>query len=165
GVGQYQLTIKKGWRSSAATAFLRPIQNRPNLTILTESHTTRVLFKGAQAVGVEWKHKSQVFQARADREVILAAGAIQSPQLLQLSGIGPAGLLERLGIPVLVDAPEVGENLKDHYQARTIVRLKQKQSLNTDVRNPLKLASMGLEWFFKRSGPLTVGAGQVGGFA
>lgn len=165
GVGQYQLTIKKGWRSSAATAFLRPIQNRPNLTVLTESHTTRVLFEGARAVGVEWKRKGQVYRAHADREVILAAGAIQSPQLLQLSGIGPAGLLERLGIPVLVNAPEVGENLKDHYQARTIVRLKKKRSLNNDVRNPIKLASMGLEWYFKRTGPLTVGAGQVGGFA
>lgn len=165
GVGPYQLTIKNGWRSSASTAFLHPVRSRPNLTVLTESHATRVLFEGARAVGIEWLHKGEIRQARAEREVILAAGAIQSPQLLQLSGIGPAGLLERLGIPVLADAPEVGENLKDHYQARTIVRLKKKLSLNNDVRNPLKLASMGLEWYFKRSGPLTVGAGQVGGFA
>lgn len=165
GVGQYQLTIKNGWRSSAATAFLHPVQNRPNLTILTESHTSRVLFEGTRATGAEWVNKGQTRQARAEREVILAAGAIQTPQLLQLSGIGPARVLERLGIPVLIDAPEVGENLKDHYQARTIVRLKHKFSLNSDVRNPLKLAAMGLEWYFKRSGPLTVGAGQVGGFA
>ncbi|NYT84427.1 GMC family oxidoreductase N-terminal domain-containing protein [Pusillimonas harenae] len=165
GVGQYQLTIKNGWRSSASVAFLHPVQNRPNLTVLTESHTTRVLFEGTQAVGVEWINKGQTHQAHAEREVILAAGAIQSPQLLQLSGIGPASLLESLGVPVVVNAPEVGENLKDHYQARTIVRLKKKLSLNNDVRNPLKLASMGLEWYFKHSGPLTVGAGQVGGFA
>ncbi|QAA94817.1 GMC family oxidoreductase [Pollutimonas thiosulfatoxidans] len=165
GVGPYQLTLKNGWRSSAAVAFLRPVQSRTNLTVLTESHTTRVLFEGTKAVGVEWLHKGQVQQARADREVILAAGAIQSPQLLQLSGIGPANLLEQLDIPVRVDAAEVGENLKDHYQARTIVRLKKKLSLNNDVRNPVKLAAMGLEWYFKRSGPLTVGAGQVGGFA
>ena len=165
GVGQYQLSIKNGLRSSAAAAFLRPARKRPNLTVLTESFVHRVLFEGATAVGVEWSHKGQLRSARAEREVILSGGAIQSPQLLQLSGIGPAGLLHKLGIPVRLDAPEVGENLKDHYQARTIVRLKEKRSLNNDVRNPLKLASMGLEWFFKRTGPLTVGAGQVGGFA
>lgn len=165
GVGPYQLTIKNGWRSSASVAFLRPALKRPNLTVLTEAFSTRILFEGSAATGVEWLHHGKLHSARAEREVILSAGAIQSPQLLQLSGIGPASLLERHGIPVLLDSPEVGENLKDHYQARTIVRLKQKLSLNTDVRNPLKLASMGLEWYFKRSGPLTVGAGQVGGFA
>src|SRR5690606_34074743 len=161
----YQLTIEDGWRSGASVAFLRPALKRPNLTVLTEAFSTRILFEGSAATGVEWLHHGKLHSARAEREVILSAGAIQSPQLLQLSGIGPASLLERHGIPVLLDSPEVGENLKDHYQARTIVRLKQKLSLNTDVRNPLKLASMGLEWYFKRSGPLTVGAGQVGGFA
>jgi choline dehydrogenase len=90
---------------------------------------------------------------------------VQSPQLLQLSGIGPAQLLRAHGIPVLADAPEVGENLQDHYQARTIVRLKQPISLNDDVRNPLKLAAMGLQWLLCSTGPLTVGAGQVGGAA
>jgi choline dehydrogenase len=124
-----------------------------------------VLFEGQAAVGLEWSHRGAAHRTRAEREVILAAGAIQSPQLLQLSGIGPAGLLGRHGIATVVDAPEVGENLKDHYQARTIVRLKKKLSLNNDVRNPLRLASMGLEWLLRRSGPLTVGAGQVGGFA
>jgi choline dehydrogenase len=97
--------------------------------------------------------------------VILAAGAIQSPQLLQLSGIGPAALLREHGIEVRMDAPEVGENLQDHYQARTIVRLRKKLSLNDAVRDPLALASMGLRWLFANAGPLTVGAGQVGGAA
>ena len=101
--------------------------------------------------------------ARADGEVILAAGALQSPQLLQLSGIGPAALLRRHGIGVAVDAPEVGRNLQDHYQARVIVKLKEKRSLNDDVRNPLELAQMGAQWLFQQRGPLTVGAGQVGG--
>jgi choline dehydrogenase len=164
GVGAYQLTLKNGWRSSAAVAFLKPVRRRPNLTVITEAHTNRVLFEGAVAVGVEWSHKGKIHRTPAVREVILSAGAIQSPQLLQLSGIGPAELLRQHGIKVLVDAPEVGENLKDHYQARTIVRLKKKMSLNNDVRNPLRLASMGVEWLFKNSGPLTVGAGQVGGF-
>ena len=165
GVGAYQLTLKNGWRSSAAVAFLRPAQHRPNLTVVTGAHTSRVLFDGTTATGVEWRLGDAVHRTVAEREVILSAGAIQSPQLLQLSGIGPAGLLGQHGIAVVMDAPEVGENLKDHYQARTIVRLKKKLSLNNDVRSPLRLASMGLEWLFKRSGPLTVGAGQVGGFA
>jgi choline dehydrogenase len=90
---------------------------------------------------------------------------IQSPQILQLSGIGPANLLRKHGIDVVVDAPEVGENLKDHYQARTIVRLRRPLSLNDQVRNPLQLASMGMQWLLRNSGPLTVGAGQVGGLA
>jgi choline dehydrogenase len=95
--------------------------------------------------------------------VIVSAGAIQSPQILELSGIGPAERLRAVGIEVRVDAPEVGENLKDHYQARTIVRLKKRVSLNDHVRNPFQLASMGLQWLLRNSGPLTVGAGQVGG--
>ena len=95
--------------------------------------------------------------------MILSAGALQSPQLLQLSGIGPAALLRRHGIAVAVDAPEVGRNLQDHYQARVIVKLKEKRSLNDDVRNPLRLAQMGAAWLFSQRGPLTVGAGQVGG--
>lgn len=165
GVGSYQLSIKNGWRSSSAVAFLRPVQKRANLTVITEAHVNRVLFEGTTATGVEWMHAGAMHRTRTDREVILSAGAIQSPQILQLSGIGPAELLHRHGIHTIVDAPEVGENLKDHYQARTIVRLRKKLSLNNDVRNPIKLASMGLEWMFKRSGPLTVGAGQVGGFA
>ncbi|HEY8608065.1 MAG TPA: GMC family oxidoreductase N-terminal domain-containing protein [Noviherbaspirillum sp.] len=165
GVGAYQLTLRNGWRSSAAAAFLKPVRHRPNLTVVTEAHVSRVLFEGANAVGVEWTHRGALHRTPADAEVILSAGAIQSPQLLQLSGIGPASLLRRHGIGVIMDAPEVGENLKDHYQARTIVRLKEKKSLNNDVRNPLRLASMGMEWLFRNSGPLTVGAGQVGGFA
>lgn len=165
GVGSYQLTIRGGWRSSASVAFLRPALGRKNLAVATGAHVTRVLFDGLVATGVEWLHDGRLRSAKATREVILAAGAIQSPQILQLSGIGPAGLLRRLGIQVLVDAPEVGENLKDHYQARTIVRLKRPMSLNDQVRNPLALASMGLQWLFRNSGPLTVGAGQVGGLA
>ena len=165
GVGAYQLSLKDGWRSSAARAFLKPALRRPNLHVVTEAFTHRVLFEGDTAVGVQWGHGGELRHTRATRDVILAAVALQSPQLLQLSGIGPAPLLESLGIKVKVHAPQVGENLKDHYQARTIVRLKEKMSLNTDVRNPLRLASMGWQWLFNNSGPLTVGAGQVGGFA
>lgn len=163
GVGAYQLTIRNGWRSSASVAFLRPILSRRNLTLVTGAHAARILFEGRRARGLEYLHGGTTHRAHADREVILAAGAIQSPQLLQLSGIGPAALLAQQGIAVRADVPEVGENLKDHYQARTIVRLRERMSLNDQVRNPLALASMGLQWLLRDSGPLTVGAGQVGG--
>jgi choline dehydrogenase len=115
------------------------------------------------ATGVEWLENGERRSARADSEVLLAAGALQSPQVLQLSGIGPAGLLRSHGLPVHVDAPEVGANLQDHYQARVIVKLKHRMSLNDQVRNPLALAGMGAQWLLRQRGPLTVGAGQVGG--
>jgi len=165
GVGAYQLGIRNGWRSSAAGAFLRPARRRVNLTVVTGAHVTRINIERSVAVGVEWIADGGIHNARAEREVVLAAGAVQSPQILQLSGVGPAAVLRRHGIAVTVDAPEVGENLQDHYQARTIVRLRERRSLNDDVRNPIRLAAMGLEWLVRRSGPLTVGAGQVGGAA
>ncbi|MEJ8859613.1 GMC family oxidoreductase N-terminal domain-containing protein [Variovorax robiniae] len=163
GLGAYQLTLDGRWRSSAATAFLHPVRGRANLTVQTGVHVTRVLFESGCAVGVEWLRNGQLESARADAEVILSAGALQSPQLLQLSGIGPAALLRSHGIPVRVDAPEVGANLQDHYQARVIVKLREKRSLNDQVRSPFGLAQMGAQWLFGQRGPLTVGAGQVGG--
>ena len=165
GVGAYQLSIWGGWRSSAARAFLKPALKRSNLKLELRAQVSRVLFEGGRAVGVEWVQGGQVRQARAQSDVILSAGALQSPQLLQLSGIGPAALLRAHGIPVVLDAPDVGQNLQDHYQARVIVRLKRKVSLNNQVRNPFSLAKMGLQWLLANRGPLTVGAGQVGGFA
>jgi choline dehydrogenase len=165
GVGSYQLSIKGRWRSSSASAFLKPALSRANLTMKTECHTTRVLFEDKKAVGVEWLENGEKKQATAKCEVILAAGALQSPQILQLSGIGPKGLLAKHKIPLVADSQEVGENLQDHYQMRTIVKLKQKKSLNNQIRNPLRLAQWGLQWLLNASGPLTVGAGQVGGGA
>jgi choline dehydrogenase len=165
GVGSYQLSIGKRWRESAAVAFLRPAMARPNLTVLTGAHATRMTLEGSRAVGIEWIEQGGKQSARAEREVLLSAGALQSPQLLQLSGIGPAGLLRRHGIAVVADVPGVGENLQDHYQARTIVRLTSRTSLNDDVRNPLRLGRMGWDWLIHGRGPLTIGAGQVGGGA
>jgi len=163
GLGAYQLTLRGHWRCDAATAFLAPVRQRPNLTVRTGVHVSRILVAQGRAAGVEWTEQGQVRSARADGEVLLAAGALQSPQVLQLSGIGPADLLRGLGLPVHADAPEVGANLQDHYQARVIVKLKKRMSLNDQVRNPLSLAAMGAQWLFRQSGPLTVGAGQVGG--
>ena len=165
GMGRYQLTVRGHWRCDAATAFLAPVRKRANLVVLTGAHVTRVLQAHGRAVGLQWLLDGAVHEARADGEVILAGGALQSPQLLQLSGIGPAALLRQHGITVQVDAPEVGENLQDHYQARVIVKLRQRRSLNDDVRSPLRLAQMGAQWLFQQRGPLTVGAGQVGGLA
>src|SRR5262245_21537626 len=165
GVGAYQLSLGRRWRQSAAVAFLRPIADRANLTVLTQAHVTRVVLQASCAVGVEWVRNGRSETAHADGEIILAAGALQSPQLLQLSGIGPADLLRPYGVPVAVDLPGVGQNLQDHYQARTTVRLKGKGSLNDEVRNPLRLAGMAWDWLMHGRGPLTIGAGQVGGAA
>ncbi len=163
GLGAYQLTLRGRWRYSASTAFLEPARGRPNLTLLTGVHVTKVLIERGRATGVEWLHNGRLHTAHAEAEVLLAAGALQSPQLLQLSGIGAADMLRAHGIAVAVDAPEVGRNLQDHYQARVIVKLRKKMSLNDQVRSPLGLAQMGAQWLFGQRGPLTVGAGQVGG--
>jgi choline dehydrogenase len=165
GVGRYQLTLGRRWRASASAVFLRPALRRANLTLKIGAHVARVLLERDRAVGVEWTSNGETHRTKAAREVILCAGSLQSPQILQLSGIGPAELLQSAGIRVQVDAPEVGENLQDHYQLRVVLRLKGKQSLNADVRRPDKLAQMGLDWLLRGRGPLTVGAGQVGGAA
>lgn len=165
GVGRYQLGIGSRWRSSSASAFLLPVLHRPNLTLLDRAQVSQVLFDRKRASGVAWVRGGKTYTARATREVILSAGSLQSPQLLQLSGIGPATVLKPLGIDVRVDAPDVGRNLQDHYQARMIVRLKQPISLNNQVRSPIGLARMALQWALSGTGPLTVGAGQVGGAA
>lgn len=164
GLGRYQLTLDGRWRSSAATAFLHPARRRENLLLQTKAVVMRLLFKGLRVIGVEYVQGGETKQAFADSEVILSAGAVQSPQILQLSGIGSAARLTALGIKVRHESPEVGENLQDHLQMRTIVELQgPKDSLNDHVRNPIKLAGMGLDWLLSAKGPLTVGAGQVGG--
>lgn len=166
GVGAYQLTLRGKWRDSAATAFLHPALQRPNLSIVTHAHVTEILFEGSRARGVRYIRDGVICEAHADAEVILCGGSVQSPQLLQLSGIGPADLLQEQGIKVRVNGPEVGENLQDHLQMRTIVELAERgASLNDHVRNPVALAKMGLDWLLQSRGPLTVGAGQVGGAA
>ncbi len=162
GAGKYQLSIGKRWRTSAAKAYLRPAISEGGVELITDAQVSRLFIEKGVCVGVEWISAGQTHKAHADGEVILSAGALQSPQILQLSGIGPADLLKGRGISVAVDAPEVGGNLQDHYQARVVVRLKEPISLNNAIRNPIKLAEMGLKWLFSGTGPLTVGAGQIG---
>ena len=164
GIGSYQLTLRGRWRDSAATAFLKPAMTRPNLTVKLRAAVTGVTFQGTRATGVTYRQGGADRAAVADSEVILSGGSVQTPQLLQLAGIGPAQRLAALGIEVRHDAPEVGENLQDHIQMRTIVELLERGlSLNDHMRNPLSLAKMGLEWLISGSGLLSVGAGQVGG--
>ncbi|MFY0611575.1 MAG: FAD-dependent oxidoreductase [Hyphomicrobiaceae bacterium] len=165
GVGRYSVTLGKRFRSSSARAFLYPALKRKNLTVITKARVQKVRIEDGRAVGVAFAREAEHMTANATREVILSAGAIQSPQVLQLSGIGPAEILTKYGIPVVVNNPSVGGNLQDHYQMRTIVKLHKKMSLNNDVRNPIKLAQMGLDWLLRGRGPLTSGAGQVGGAA
>lgn len=162
GVGKYNLTLDGRWRSSAARAYLRPARSRPNLTIVTGALVEKVLFEGRRAIGISWRENGGEKIAHAAR-IVLSAGALQSPQLLQLSGIGPADLLRQHSIPVVHDSPGVGQNLQDHYQVRFVIRLNRKISLNDEVRHPLRLANMALQWLLHSRGPLTVGAGQIGG--
>ena len=165
GVCNHQLSIRDRWRCSAEMAFLRPIQQRPNLTVLTQAHVTRVMFNETAAKGVEWSRQGKIETALAGKEVILSAGAIQTPQILQLSGVGPKELLQDHGIEIVANSPDVGSNLQDHYQIRALLKMKGKQSLNNHVRNPLRLAEMAWKWMASGRGALTVGAGQVGGGA
>ncbi|WP_120632581.1 GMC family oxidoreductase [Ruegeria sp. EL01] len=164
GIGGYQLTLRGRWRDSSATAFLKPAMKRANLTVKLRAHVTGITFEGRRATGVSFRQNGQDHTVNATTEVILCGGAVQTPQLLQLSGIGPVDLLKEHGINLRHAAPEVGENLQDHIQMRTIVELSQRGvSLNDHVRNPFRLAQMGLDWLINGAGPLSVGAGQVGG--
>jgi choline dehydrogenase len=163
GAGYYQLTTHKGWRCSTATAYLRPARGRPNLRVETGAFASRLLMEGRRATGVEWRQQGVMRRARARGEVLLAAGALQSPQLLQLSGIGPADLLQRHGIAVLQHLPGVGENLQDHLQIRLTLEATV-PTTNDQLRSLWGQARVGLQWLLHRSGPVAVGINQGGCF-
>ncbi len=164
GVGYYHLFTKNGLRSSSATAYLRPARQRPNLRVETEAHATRLVLEGARAVGVRYRQGGAEREARAAREVIVSAGALQSPQLLQLSGVGPGELLQSLGIPVVKDLPGVGENLQDHLQLRVMYKCTRAITTNDALASLWGRCAMGLKWLLKRTGPLAVGINQGGLF-
>jgi choline dehydrogenase len=163
GVGYYRLFTRKGWRSSSATAYLRPAERRTNLRVETGAHVTQILFEGSRAVGVRYRKGPKEFEARA-AEVILSAGAIQSPQLLQLSGIGPGELLRSFGIPVVADLPGVGENLQDHLQLRVMYKCTKPITTNDDLASLWGKLRIGARWLFFRKGPLAIGINQGGLF-
>lgn len=164
GVSRFEVTQKSGVRWSAARAFLDPARPRPNLTVVTNALVHRVTFEGRRATGVEFSRNGVLEHAGSSRETLLSAGAIGSPQILQLSGIGPAALLQQHGIPVVQDLP-VGENLQDHLQLRLAFRVNNALTLNTLLDSWWAKAKMALEYAFKRTGPLTMPPSQLGAFA
>lgn len=138
GVGLFQTTTRNGRRASTAVAYLGPAKSRSNLKIETSAHAQRVLFEGRRAVGVEYRQGAALRRARARKEVVLSSGAYNSPQLLQLSGVGPADLLRTHGIDVVLEAPGVGRDLQDHMQVRIVMRCSQKITLNDTINHPLR---------------------------
>lgn len=164
GTGYYRATAYRGRRRSAATAYLRPAEKRRNLRVETNALATRILFHGRQALGVSYHQHGQVHMAYAGNEVLLACGAFNSPQLLELSGVGARALLESHGIAVVHDAPRVGELLQDHFYARTFWRCCKPITLNDDMMSLWRKAGIGLQYLLKRSGPLTVSAGHAAAF-
>jgi len=164
GFGYVQLTLRNGFRSSAATGYLRPARRRGNLSVVTRAHATRILFSGKRATGVEYLVGGSLSSAQARREVIVAGGSFNSPQLLQLSGIGPASLLQNFGIPIVADVPGVGMNLQDHCTGRLVYECTEPFTLNDAVRNPVRGLATALRYVFLRKGLLTMGASYAAGF-
>jgi len=164
GVSYYQLTVKNGQRCSAAVAYLHPAMGRKNLTVETNALASRVLFEGKRAVGVEFTQNGQTRVAHAAKEVILSGGAINSPQLLQLSGVGPGELLQQHGIPVVSDLPGVGANLQDHYVIGMLHRLKAGIVSVNELSKGARMVGETIKYLFQRKGLLTLSAAHIAAF-
>jgi len=164
GVGLYQVTQRNGERWSAARAFLAPARERPNLTVLTQAHATRILFEGRRAVGVEYRQAGATKLLRARREVLLSSGALQSPQLLMLSGVGPRDELRRHGIPVLHERSGVGRELHDHLDYVSCYRSNRPELFGLSARGGLRLARAMFEFRGQRTGMMTTNFAEAGGF-
>ena len=164
GAGYFQLTARRGRRCSTAVGYLRPARRRPNLTIVSNALASRILFSGRRAVGVEYCYGDTTRVAHANAEVILAGGTFNSPQLLQLSGLGPAPLLQSLGISVIADMLGVGADLQDHLQVRMQYRCTERITMNDVIHSWRHRAGAGLRYALFRKGLLAIGAGYAGGF-
>jgi choline dehydrogenase len=170
GCAYFEVNQRRGIRLNTAKAFLRPASKRPNLTIMTGCHVEKLLIEAREegdkiCRGVQFTGGGRVFTATARRETLLAAGAIGSPHILQLSGIGPAARLAQCGIEPLVDSPGVGENLQDHLQLRMVYRITGAASLNTTAANWFGKAKIGLQYMLFQSGPMSMAPSQLGAFA
>lgn len=164
GVGFFQLTSRNGRRCSAAVAYLNPVKSRENLTIITHAQVDKILFEGARAVGVQYTDRAGKVQVvKAAKEIVLSGGAINSPQILMLSGIGDAAHLAEHGIAVQADLPGVGRNLQDHLQARLVYKCNE-PTLNDEVGSLWGQARIGLKYLMFRSGPMTMAASLATGF-
>jgi choline dehydrogenase len=170
GVAYFEVNQRNGWRWNAAKAFLRPVcTSRPNFTLWTRSHVCKLAIErvpdgGLRCTGAEVVREGRRVNVVAAREVILSAGSIGSPQILQLSGIGPAGLLKAHGVEVLLDAPGVGANLQDHLQIRAVFKVQGVATLNTLSHSLWGRALIGLEYALKRTGPMSMSPSQLGAF-
>lgn len=164
GISYFHVNQKNGRRWSAARGFLKPALSRPNLELEINAHATRILFEGKRAVGVEIMQQGHLRRIRARKEVILSAGAVASPQILQLSGVGDGHLLQQHGIEVLQHLPGVGENLQDHLQLRPVYKVSGVRTLNEEYRSLMKKGFMALEYALFRRGPLTMAPSQLGAF-
>jgi choline dehydrogenase len=165
GVGYYHLNTRRGWRCSTAVAYLRPARGRGNLRVETNARVLAIDFDERRARAVRYRRQGAEHTATAAREVLLCAGALQSPQLLQLSGIGPRALLEPHGIRVVHELPGVGENLQDHLQARVIFECTKPITTNDDLRSWWRTLRIGVDYALARGGPMAIGINQGGIFA
>ena len=164
GSGYFEVNQRNGVRWNAAKGFLRPALKRPNLRLVINALTEALVMDGRKIVGVRYRQGGRTVEALADGEVLLAAGAINSPKLMELSGIGRADILSALGIPVRHESPGVGENLQDHLQIRTVFKVTGAKTLNTLFHNPLGKAGIGLRYALARSGPMSMAPSQLGMF-
>jgi choline dehydrogenase-like flavoprotein len=164
GVGYFHVNQKRGFRWSAARAFLKPVLGRANLRLETGVLVEKVLFDGKRAVGVQFRQNGQPFEARAKGETILSAGSVGSPQILQLSGVGPAEWLAELGITLVHDKPGVGRNLQDHLQQRAIFKVHGVKTLNETYHSLVGRGLMGAQYALFQKGPLTMAPSQLGIF-
>jgi choline dehydrogenase len=164
GMGPYQLTIHGGQRWSAARGYLTPVLARPNLTVETDALTTRILFEGTRAIGVEYAQRKNKVEARAAAEVILSGGAVNSPQTLLLSGIGDAAYLGKFGIPVVADLPGVGQNLQDHLDVMVQYECTQPVTLYSQLESPRRQLATALQYTLRKTGPGSQNGLEAGGF-
>ena len=164
GAGFFQTTTRRGRRASTAVAYLRPAKARKNLHVETSALAQRVVFDGRRAVAVVYRQAGVLRGARARKEIIVSGGAYNSPQLLQLSGVGPADLLRRHGIGVVLNAPGVGHDLQDHLQVRVVMRCAKRITLNDIVNHPVRRIMAGAQYAAFRTGPLSIAAGTSGAF-
>jgi choline dehydrogenase len=164
GAGFFQTTTRGGRRASTAVAYLRPAMSRGNLRVETSALAQRLLFEGRRARAVEYRQGGVLRTARARKEILVSGGAYNSPQLLQLSGVGPAELLKQHGIDVVLDAPGVGNDLQDHLQVRLVTHCAQRITLNDILNHPVRRIMAGARYAAFRTGPLTIAAGTSGAF-
>jgi choline dehydrogenase len=164
GVAFLRINARNGLRTSSAVAYLHPVMNRPNLRVITGAHASRVIFDGNRAAGVEYHAGGERHEVRARREVVLSGGTVNSPQLLELSGIGDGARLQALGIATLVDRPRVGENLQDHFATMVRARLKPGSPSLNAMSSGIGLAGQIIRWAFTRTGVLATGGSSLTAF-